>query len=82
MPPSFVGVTSAKVPIAILKRLLHSPSKRTDLDQQIKTAAASGKATRCHQASSRHRKCIHTMKPTEKTQLQASSPRRQGETNH
>lgn len=47
MPPSFVGVISAAVPIAIVKRLLHSPSKYTDWDQQIKTAAATGKATHC-----------------------------------
>lgn len=78
MPSSFVGVISATVPIAIWKHLLHSPSKYTDLDQQINTAAANGKATYCQQASFRHRKCI----PTEKTQLRASSPQRQGVPNY
>lgn len=57
------GVRGCLLPIAISKHLLHSPSKYTDLDQQIKTAAANGKATHCQQASFRHRKCIHTVKP-------------------
>lgn len=59
--PSFVQFSSAKIPITILKHLLHSPSKYTDLGQ-LKTAAADEKAIYCQQMSFRSRKCIHTVK--------------------